>query len=182
MNKLAIQPDSSQSQQIENLVAMLGVISAQIEGALRETDAPAAILVETAHSMGTATQTIARCLFDFSGSPARVFQDLMVLHDDMHTRSSNAVTAIQFHDRLVQCLTHVCSSLTYLAQFMASGGAEKSEAQWNELRERVRKIHSMEQERVLFDLLTGSAASAEKQTVMAGRPGNASGAGEVELF
>jgi hypothetical protein len=182
MNKLAIQPDSLQSQQIESLVSMLGVISAQIEAALHETDAPAAILVETAHSMSTATQTIARCLFDFSGSPARVFQDLMVLHDDMHTRSSKAVTAIQFHDRLVQCLTHVCSSLTYLAQFMASDGAEKSEAQWNELRERVRNIHSMEQERVLFDLLTGSASSAENQTATAARPGSASGAGEVELF
>jgi len=182
MNTLTNQPASLQSQEIENLVSMLGVIGAQIERALHETDAPAAILVETAHSMSTATQTIARCLFDFSGSPARVFQDLMVLHDDMHTRSGKAVTAIQFHDRLVQCLTHVCSSLTYLAQFMASGDAEKSEAQWSELREQVRKIHSMEQERVLFDLLTGSASSAEKQSLTAGSRGTAGGAGEVELF
>jgi hypothetical protein len=182
MNKPAIHPDFLQSQEIESLVSMLGVMAAQIEAALHETDAPAAILVETAHSMGTATQTIARCLFDFSGSPARVFQDLMVLHDDMHTRSGKAVTAIQFHDRLVQCLTHVCSSLTYLAQFLASGGAEKSQAQWNELRERVREIHSMEQERVLFDLLTGSASPAEKQTAASGRPANAGAAGEVELF
>jgi hypothetical protein len=182
MNELATKLDSLHSQQIESLVSMLGIISAQIERALHETDAPAAILVETAHSMGTATQTIARCLFDFSGSPARVFQDLMVLHDDMHTRSSRAVTAIQFHDRLVQCLTHVCSSLTSLAQFMASGSAAKSEAQWNELRDRVREIHSMEQERVLFDLVTGSAPSAEKPTAIAARPGSASGTGEVELF
>jgi cob(I)alamin adenosyltransferase len=106
----------------------------------------------------------------------------MVLHDDMHTRSGKAVTAIQFHDRLVQCLTHVCSSLTYLGQFMASGSTARSEAQWNELRERVREIHSMEQERVLFDLLAGSASSAEKQTATSSRPGSAGGAGEVELF
>jgi hypothetical protein len=182
MNTLTIQSDSMQSQEIENLVSVLGVIGAQIERALHETDAPAAILVETAHSMGAATQTIARCLFDFSGSPARVFQDLMVLHDDMHTRSGKAVTAIQFHDRLVQCLTHACSSLTSLAQFMASGSAARSEAQWKELRERVREIHSMEQERVLFDLLAGSASSAEKQSAAASSRGNAGGAGEVELF
>jgi hypothetical protein len=182
MNTPATQQDSLNSQQTENLVSMLGVISAQIEAALRETDAPAAILVETAHSMSTATQTIARCLFDFSGSPARVFQDLMVLHDDMHTRSGKAVTAIQFHDRLVQCLTHVCSSLTYLAQFMASGAVAKSDAQWSELRQRVREIHSMEQERALFDLLAGSGSADEKQTAMAGRPGSTNGAGEVELF
>jgi hypothetical protein len=182
MDKSATEPDSLQPEEIENLVSMLGVISAQIESALHETDAPAAILVETAHSMSAATQTIARCLFDFSGSPARVFQDLMALHDDMHTRSGKAVTAIQFHDRLVQCLTHVCSSLTYVAQFMASGSVARSEAQWNELREQVREIHSMEQERVLFDLLTAGASSAQKQTAAAGHPGSASGAGEVELF
>jgi hypothetical protein len=182
MNTLTNQPASLQSQEIENLVSMLGVIGAQIERALHETDAPAAILVETAHSMSTATQTVAKCLFDFSGSPARVFQDLMLLHDDMHTRSGKAITAIQFHDRLVQCLTHACSSLTYLAQFMASGSAAKSEAQWNELRERVREIHSMEQERALFDLLAGGESSAEKQTAAASSRGNASGAGEVEFF
>ena len=37
----------------------------------------------------------------------------MVLHDDMHARATKAATAIQFHDRLVQCLTHVSASLTY---------------------------------------------------------------------
>jgi hypothetical protein len=184
MNKLANQADPVQSQGMETLVSILGVISAQIEGALHETDAPAAILVETAHSMSTATQTIARCLFDFSGSPARVFQDLMVLHDDMHTRAGKAATAIQFHDRLVQCLTHVCSSLTHLAQFIGSDSAAKSQVQWTELRERVREIHSMEHERAVFDLFVGGAslAEGEKQIATAGRAASAGGAGEVELF
>jgi len=72
----------------------------------------------------------------------------MVLHDDLHTRAGRAVTAVQFHDRLVQCLTHVCSSLSYLAEFISSGSGPKSDAEWNELRECVRGIHSMEQERI----------------------------------
>jgi hypothetical protein len=179
MNKPAIQPDVLQSSQTENLVSMLGIIASQIEAALHETDAPAATLVETAHSMGKATQTIARCLFDFSGSPARVFQDLMVLHDELHTRASKAGTAIQFHDRLVQCLTHVCSNLSYLAEFISSSGP-KSLAEWDALRARIREIHSMEQERVLFELLNSGASSEEKQTAIA-KP-LASGAGKVELF
>ena len=93
MDKLPIQPDSSHTQQTDELVSMLGVIAASQIEPLHETDAPAATLVETAHAMGKATQTITRCLFDFSGSPARVFQDLMVLHDDLHTRASKAATA-----------------------------------------------------------------------------------------
>ncbi len=182
MNKIVSEAGTLPPQQIENLVSMLGIISAQIESALHETDAPAAILVEAAHSMSTATQTIARCLFDFSGSPARVFQDLMVLHDDMHIRSSKAATAIQFHDRLVQCLTHVCSSLTQLTQFMAADSMPKSEVQWNELRQRVREIHSMEQERALFDDLAGNASSTGRAATGSKRPASSNGAGEVELF
>jgi hypothetical protein len=180
MDKRPMQPDALHRQQTDTLISMLGVIASQIEAAMHETDAPAATLVETAHAMGSATQTIARCLFDFSGSPARVFQDLMVLHDELHTRAGKAATAIQFHDRLVQCLTHVCSSVSYLAEFMSSGGGPKSAAEWDDLRERIRGIHSMEQERTLFEILNSSASSDEKQMAVA-KP-QASSAGKVELF
>ena len=133
-----LQPAVSHSQQTDNIVSLLEVIVSQIETAMRETDAPAATLVETAHSMSGATQIIARCLSDFSGSPARVFGDLMLLHDDLHSRAGKAASAVQFHDRLVQSLTHVCSSLSRLAEFMASASAPKSATEWNELKERIR--------------------------------------------
>jgi hypothetical protein len=162
--------------QVDNLAAMLHVMSAQIDAALRESDTPAATLVETAHAMGQATQTIAKSLFDFSGHPTRVFQDLMVLHDDMHSRATKAATAVQFHDRLAQCLMHVSASLSLLAEFVANGGA-KSGQEWDRLSERVRGLLSMDRERALFDTLTGSqeAAGAAKA-----RPEAESG--KVELF
>jgi hypothetical protein len=133
-----LQPAVSHSQQTDNIVSLLEVIVSQIEGALQETSAPAATLVEATHSMNGATQIIARCLSDFSGSPARVFGDLMLLHDDLHSRAGKAASAVQFHDRLVQSLTHVCSSLSRLAEFMASASAPKSATEWNELKERIR--------------------------------------------
>jgi len=136
MRELSLEPDASQ-QQRDNVVALLGIITSQIEVALQESNAPASTLVQAVHSMSGATQTIAQCLADFSGSPARVFQDLMLLHDDLHSRAGKAGAAVQFHDRMVQSLTHVCSSLTRLADFMASDGAPKSAAEWNELKERV---------------------------------------------
>jgi hypothetical protein len=137
MRELSLEPNASQ-QQRDNVVALLGIITSQIEVALQESNAPASTLVQAVHSMSGATQTIAQCLADFSGSPARVFQDLMLLHDDLHSRAGKAGAAVQFHDRMVQSLTHVCSSLTRLADFMASDGAPKSAAEWNELKERVR--------------------------------------------
>ncbi|MGO9992036.1 MAG: hypothetical protein ACLPTF_05930 [Steroidobacteraceae bacterium] len=166
--------------QTEKIVSMLGAISSRIEAALIETNAPAATLAETAHSMRNATQTLTRCLFDFSGSPARVFQDLMVLHDEFHTQASKAVTAAQFHDRLVQSLTHVCCSLSYLAEFISSSTAPKSQAEWDQLHERVRGILSMERERVLHDLLSRGASPDEKQAAIEDHQG--SGPGKVELF
>ena len=136
MRELSLEPNASQ-QQRDNVVALLGIITSQIEVALQESNAPASTLVQAVHSMSGATQTIAQCLADFSGSPARVFQDLTLLHDDLHSRAGKAGAAVQFHDRMVQSLTHVCSSLTRLADFMSSDGAPKSAAEWNELKERV---------------------------------------------
>ena len=162
--------------QIDTLAAMLKLMSAQIDAALRESDAPAATLVETAHAMGEATQTIAKGLFDFSGNPARVFQDLMMLHDDMHARATKAATAIQFHDRLAQCLMHVSASLCLMAEFAAKGDAA-SPAEWDELRERMRGLMSMERERALFDDLTGMADPANAKQAR-----SEADSGKVELF
>ena len=175
-------PDAAPPRQTDDLVSMLGTLRSQIEAALHETDAPAAVLVETAHSVGKATETLARCIFDFSGSPVRVFQDLMVLHDDLHARTAQATSAVQFHDRLVQCLTHVCDSLSCLAEFMAPGDAPRSAAEWNELRERVRGFHSMEKERALFDLFSSGASENEKKAAIAKHEGVVGGASKVELF
>jgi hypothetical protein len=148
-------PTAAENQGADRLADMLAVMSAQIEAALLESNAPAATLVETAHAMGQATHTIAKSLMDFSGSPTRVFQDLMMLHDDMHARSGKAATAVQFHDRLVQCLTHVSAGLTMMAEFVA-GGSSRSADDWDAFRDRIRALLNMEGERALFDRLNGT--------------------------
>jgi hypothetical protein len=155
MDKVPSKNTAAPARGVDKLAGLLAILSAQLEAAMHETDAPAATLVETAHAMSSATETLAKSLFDFGSSPARVFQDLMVLHDDMHARATKSATAIQFHDRLVQCLTHVSSSLAYVAEFVSGGGA-KSAADWDKLRDRIRSQLSMEGERQVFDLLSGA--------------------------
>lgn len=182
MTKAATTSNISPAGQNDDLISLLHVIKGQIEAAMHAIDAPAATLVETTHAMGQATETVARCIFDFSGSPARVFKDLMTLHDDLHARSSKAATAIQFHDRLVQCLTHVCGSLSSLSEFLSSGQGPKSPAEWKMLKERIRGMQSMEQERALFDLLSGDAPEAGKAAAAEKQPGKGGGGGNVELF
>ncbi|MGA2188704.1 MAG: hypothetical protein ABSH33_09240 [Steroidobacteraceae bacterium] len=172
MDKTPTQPKTPQRQQAEQLISMLAVIVAQIQSALLETNGPAATLVESAYMMGSAAQTVARCLFDFSGSPARVFQDLMLLHDELQAKGSKSVTAVQFHDRLVQCLTHVCASLACLTEFLSTGADSKSPAEWSELHERVRGILRMG--RAPSD--SSGASGDSKESAAANRGAN------VELF
>jgi hypothetical protein len=162
--------------QVDRMAGMLQVMSAQIDAALRESEAPATTLVETAHAMGQATQTIAKSLFDFSGNPTRVFQDLMLLHDDMHSRATKAATAIQFHDRLAQCLMHVSASLSLLSEFAANGAA-KSGQDWDKLLERIRGLMSMDRERALFDTLSGMPESVSAKKAPAEGE-----SGKVEFF
>jgi hypothetical protein len=161
------------------LVALLSVIASQVKAALRDTDAPAATLVTVAHSVSRASETVARCVFDFSGSPTRVFQDLVVLHDDLHAQASKAATAVQFHDRLVQCLTHTCGSLGYLAEFMSRGDDQQSAEEWQKLHERIRGAFSMENERIAFDLHKRGVSSRDVQAAVTEHQDNA---GKVELF
>lgn len=178
MDKVSSKPAAPPARGVDKLAGMLAILSAQIEAAMHETDAPAGTLVETAHAMNSATETLAKSLFDFGSAPARVFQDLMVLHDEMHARATKAATAIQFHDRLVQCLTHVSASLTFVAEFVASGGA-KTAADWDNLRDRLRSQLSMEGERQVFDLLSGAPVPSQ------GRNGTGQSeeeSGKVELF
>ena len=163
---------------VGRLAAVLRVIATQVEAAARDTDAPTEALVEAAHTVGSASQTLARCVFDFSGQPVRVFQDLMVLHDHLQSRAGKAAAAVQFHDRLVQSLSHVTASLTYLAEFISSG--PKSISDWDSLREQIRGVLSMEQERMLFDMANEGATRDQIREVIAQNQEVTSGV--VELF
>ncbi len=166
MDKGPVKTASRQGRGVDKLAGLLAIMSAQIEAAMHETDAPAVILVETAHAMNSATELLAKSLFDFAGSPTRVFQDLMVLHDDMHARATKAATAIQFHDRLVQCLAHVSTGLTLVAEFVSSD-SPKTGADWDGLRDRLRALMSMEGERAVFDLLSGAPRPSDTKNASA---------------
>jgi hypothetical protein len=180
MEKAAEQRPAQPTSERERIVAMLGIISQQIEAAMRETDGPATTLVELAHHTGKSAQTVAKCLFDFAGSPARVFQDLMVLHDEMHARHNRAASATQFHDRLTQAMQHVVSSIGHLAAFMAKPGA-KTAAEWGELNDKIKQMHSMEKERILFDMLNKGASADEQKAALEAQQ-RSENSGKVELF
>ena len=111
----------------DELVGLLGLAASQIEIALREAEAPIAQLASFIESAG------------------------------ITNGSSGAAVALQFHDRLTQRLTHVRDTLAYLAKFVGNQTGNRSQTNWQQLRQDIRGQYSMEQERVIFDLLVGGA-------------------------
>ena len=69
-------------------------------------------------------------------------------------------TALQYQDRLAQRLAHVRDTLASLAEFLLVG-AHGPAADWEQLRAAIRSRYSMEQERVMFDLLVRGASPEE---------------------
>ena len=133
------------------LVRLLGLAASQIEVALREAEAPVAELAGVVAGLG-ATRT-----------------------------GSLAATALQFHDRLSQRLTHVRDTLASLAKFLGERAHHGPGSNWERLRADIRGQYSMEQERVMFDLLVGGATP--DQVLQALSELRASGAAShVDLF
>jgi len=133
------------------LVTLLGLAASQIEVAIKETDAPVAELAALLAGVG----------------------------DSANARA--AAVALQFHDRLTQRLTHVRDTLASLAEFIQGPADGAQPADWDRLRDDIRGRYSMEQERLIFDLLVrGSTPDQVLQALSDLRTGGA--ASHVDLF
>jgi hypothetical protein len=126
--------------QSASLADLLGALAGQIRDAMAITHEPMETLVATVHDMQQATQILALGVMDFSGQPARVFEDLVNLHNDLAIKSSKSITAVQFHDRHVQILTRVCDSLSFMADAIARNHGALSAADAAELDARVQAV------------------------------------------
>jgi hypothetical protein len=135
----------------EELVSLLGLAASQIEVALREAEPPVAELAAIVAGLGA------------TGA------------------GSSATRALQFHDRLAQRLTHVRDTLAALAKFLDARAHYGPGSNWEQLRAGIRDQYSMEQERVMFDLLIGGATPDQVLQALAEMRTNGA-ASHVDLF
>ncbi len=138
------------------IVGFVEMAKAQIALALREADLPVADLGGAIADIGAAAGRLQREL-DAARGTADATQraaDLACIAG----RVRDASVALQFHDRLVQRLAHAREALEVLAGAVADRHQHHSRADWDRLRDGIRAQYSMEQERVIFDLLVGGAS------------------------
>ena len=135
----------------EEVVSLLGLAASQIEVALREAEPPVAELAAIVAGLGATAEGAA------------------------------AATALQFHDRLTQRMTHVRDTLASLAKFLDERAHHGPGSNWERLRADIRTQYSMEQERVMFDLLVGGATPDQVLEALSEMRTNGA-ASHVDLF
>jgi hypothetical protein len=165
------------------LVAMLGLAASQIEVSLCDAEAPVATLCRAVAALGAAAEVLDGSLAQLGADAdcEDVRRMLAAQRDALRRRAGEATAALQFHDRLVQRLTHVRDNLAALGDFVHAREHEGAHADWDGLRRRIRERYSMEQERVMFDLLVSGATPDQVLRALADlRVGGA--AGHVDLF
>ncbi len=165
------------------LVSLLGLNASQIEVALRDAESPVATLGRAVSALAAAADVLEGSLAQLPDveACADVRRMLEAQRDALRHRAQESAVALQFHDRLVQRLTHVRDGLAALGDFVDAQEHRGPAADWNGLRGRIREQYSMEQERVMFDLLVSGATPDQVLTALADlRVGGA--AGHVDLF
>jgi len=135
----------------EEVVSLLGLAASQIEVALREAEPSVAELATIVAGLGATPEGVA------------------------------AATALQFHDRLTQRMTHVRDTLASLAKFLDERSHHGPGSNWDRLRADIRSQYSMEQERLMFDLLVGGATPEQVLEALSEMRTNGA-ASHVDLF
>jgi hypothetical protein len=145
------------------LAALLELVALQLEVAMQNSAAQAALLSESVAEFCSIAARLRAMR-----NPA-----LITVADDLQREAHRAVTAMQFHDQLAQRVMHVRDALGDAHDGLLAGDVHD----WSELLRKMRSHYSMEDERRLFDLVLGALPGAVKQESR-----DEALAGSVELF
>ena len=154
----------------------------QIELALNDSRAPVEFLGEAIRRMASALQVIESKLSKppTAGSLELPHAELKALRRDLYA----SIEKLQFHDRLVQHLSHVRDHLAAIAnQIAASGsfdGAGNAAADaWDDLNARLRQRLISDAQRELFDLVLSSEHAPERSDA---KRNDYAAQGSIDLF
>ncbi|MGA2023667.1 MAG: hypothetical protein ABSH23_02785 [Steroidobacteraceae bacterium] len=158
--------------------------AAQLDAAMRESDARAEQLASSVSAVATdalalAVQARALDCAD-AGAASQARRSIRHLADALGSHVQATIHALQFYDKLIQRLTHVCEGLTIPVDSTAAelGGAA---ADFDSLLEQVRSRYSMVEERVLFDFMMRGLSAEQMLNALTGLR-NAGAPGELEVF
>jgi hypothetical protein len=146
------QPDLDWSQ-VSETVRMLNLAVAQIDAAMRDSNASVDVLTNAftgmAGQMGMITRT-AEALSD-EGSQGRLKHELLQHSLKVAGSMQQAIMAFQFYDRMSQRLTHVSQSVEALSDLVCDKSRLYNPFEWIGVQEKIRARYTMPEEREMFD-------------------------------
>lgn len=144
-------------------VRMLDLAIAQIEAALGESDDGMAALSRSFAGIASELKAMEQRLWEIPSDQALVeLVDTVESYRQAIAKNVNAaVVGLQFHDQLVQRLSHARDGLACLAELVVDESRARLPAAWSDLMQAPRAKYSMSQERSLFDTLMNGATREE---------------------
>jgi hypothetical protein len=178
------QPSAMDALSVAELRSFLELGAAQLESAMKDSDARVASLTSAVSHISnrlTHIRSLAAGLPTANEAQCRTLcEQLSTLSAEMELDAQQAIIALQFYDKLIQRITHVRDGLAIPAETISVSTIDRSVA-WQKLLERVRGRYSMVEERVLFDFLIRGTGPREMMQALTDLQG-ASRPGELELF
>jgi len=173
-----------QTQIVTELRRFLELGAAQLDAALRESDARVEKLAAAVTSVAGDARALGREVQALAeGEAGRVQQArarILELTESLNAHVQLTITALQFYDKLVQRLTHVREGLVIPADTVADA-ARAAGADWSALLEQVRSRYSTVEERVLFDFMMRGLNADEMLKALTGLRASAA-SGQFEAF
>lgn len=147
------QPDLSWSQ-VRETVLMLAVGVGQIEHALTDGTESVNTLATSFAEMYKEVRNI-RQLLDESPQflDSEIGKTIYNNTVDIASKTDQAIVAFQFYDRLTQRLHHVSESIRGLSFLVSDMSKIYNPQEWVALQDKIRSRYTMDEERVMFDLI-----------------------------
>lgn len=160
----------------------LGV--AQLDAALRESEGRVENLAAAVSAVVSDARVLAAQMHAVDAGSAECSRESRARIQDivasLNSHVEDAITSLQFYDKLVQRLTHIREGLAIPSDSSANG-APRTALEREALLEQVRSHYSMVEERVLFDFMM-RGLSAEQMLKALESLRAAAASGEFEAF
>lgn len=167
---------------VQEMRRFLELGAVQLDAAIKEADGRVSGLASAVGGLSTDARMIEQFAGELlSGESARIEHargQIGELAGRLSAHAQEAVTALQFYDKLVQRLTHVRDGLVIPADRRTERGQG---AEWDVMLDQVRSRYSMVEERVLFDFMMRGVSADSMLKALVSMQGTTA-PGELELF
>lgn len=177
----AAAPDLDWSQ-VRETVLMLQLSAAQIESALKDSNASVEVLSESFTAMAGYVRTMSTAASDLpaTGEVGAIRETLTGTADQVSGMVNHTIVAFQFYDKLMQRLTHVCHGLSMLGRLVDDRSRLYDPAEWAQLQKELRSRYTTAEEVAMFEaVLAGVPVQEALERFVAERMAQSD---DIELF